>query len=213
MVRIIILGSGGHGQVIADAIHAQQKCGVAREVVGFLDDNRRRHGADVLGTAVLGNFSELANFEHDAVVIGIGTNQVRSCLYAELRARGERFATIVHPRAVIADDARIGEGTVVFAGAVVNTGTVIGCNCIINTAASVDHHCRIMDHVHIAPGAHTGGTVVVGKGSLLGIGSSVLPNKSIGDWVTVGASSAVITDIPDGFTVCGVPARALTVRT
>ncbi len=81
------------------------------------------------------------------------------------------------------EDVVLGEGSVVFANAVINTGSIIGPNVIVNTGATIDHHARIGAHVHIAPGVHLGGTVTCGRGgAFLGIGSSVIPNRTIGAW-------------------------------
>jgi acetyltransferase-like isoleucine patch superfamily enzyme len=42
---------------------------------------------------------------------------------------------------------------------------------------------------------------------MLGVGVSVVPGVRIGAGATVGAGAVVISDVPDGETVVGVPAR------
>lgn len=64
----------------------------------------------------------------------------------------------------------LGEGNLVFAGAVVGSCAKIGNNCIINTGAIVSHDCAIGNHVKISPGAVLGGSVSVGDNSLIGMG-------------------------------------------
>lgn len=95
------------------------------------------------------------------------------------------------------------------AGVVVNTGSVIGADVILNTGCTVDHHNRIGDHAHIAPGVHMGGEVEVGEGALVGIGATVMPRKRIGAWSVVGAGTLVTRDVPDGVVVVGAPARVV----
>ena len=63
---------------------------------------------------------------------------------------------------------------------------------IINTSASVDHECMIEDGVHICPGAHLAGKVSVGRGSWVGIGSSVVERVKIGTGAMIGAGAAVV---------------------
>ena len=92
------------------------------------------------------------------------------------------------------------------AGAVINPGTEIGTNVILNTGCTVDHHNQIGDHVHIAPGVNTGGDVTIGEGTLLGIGSTVMPGRVVESWCTVGAGACVTKTVPQGATVVGVPA-------
>lgn len=207
--RVIIVGGGGHARVIADALLLSSERNARVQLLGYLDDNPTLATHKLLGLRRLGPIDALSTIDHDAVVIGIGDNRTRMRLFSELRHQGERPMTVVHPHAVVARDAKIGIGTVVFAGVVVNSGAVIGNNVILNTACSVDHDCRIASHGHICPGVHLGGTVRVGEGAFIGIGSSVIHNRSIGEWSTIGAGAVVIRDVPPHVVAVGVPARAL----
>jgi sugar O-acyltransferase (sialic acid O-acetyltransferase NeuD family) len=209
---IVIVGAGGHGQVVADIFRAGRLAGFAAAATAYVDDNAARHGETFAGSVVLGAIDGLASFPHEAVVVAIGDNAKRARLFGRLAAAGERFAIARHPHAVVAEDVVLGAGTMLAAGAIVNTGASIGRNVIINTAATVDHHGVIADHVHIAPGVHIGGEVRVGEGALIGIGAVILPRISIGAWSTVGAGAVVTSDVPPGATVIGVPARMMAVR-
>lgn len=209
MTRIVIVGAGGHAQVIADVILCRARLGEDVQLLGFVDDNPRLLSREILGVKVLGLIAQLTEFEPEAVIVGIGDNVTRARVYRQLKSGGATFATAIHPRAFVAENVRLGEGSVVFANAVINTGSIIGPNVIINTGATVDHHALIDAHVHIAPGVHLGGTGTVEEGAFLGIGCSVIPNRVIGAWSIVGAGAAVIHDVPPRTTVVGVPARPL----
>lgn len=206
-MRILILGAGGHAQVVADALLRAREAGSNGQPIGYLDDNPALSGQARLGLPILGRLSQVTTIDHDALIIAIGNNTVRSRLYMELQAQGHCFATVCHPRATLAPDVTLGPGTVVFAGVVVNTGSIIGANVILNTGCSVDHHNQINDHVHLAPGVHLGGDVQIGEGTLIGIGATVMPQRNIGKWSIVGASALVHRDLPDQVTVIGVPAQ------
>jgi len=65
------------------------------------------------------------------------------------------------------------------------------------------------DSVHICPGVHLAGGVSVGDCSWVGIGSNIIQQLRIGAGVVIGAGAAVIGDIPDGATACGVPAKII----
>lgn len=204
--RILIIGAGGHGQVIADILLCQQRAGQPILPLAFLDSDPTRHGREILGLPVLGDESQLGQIEHDAIILAIGRNAARQHLFEQFSK--EAFATAVHPSAIIAADVEIGVGSMICAGAIINTGARIGRNTIINTAATVDHHNLIGDHVHIAPGVHLGGDVRVGEGALVGIGAAVLPQSQIGAWATVGAGATVIQNIPAHTVAFGTPAKA-----
>jgi sugar O-acyltransferase (sialic acid O-acetyltransferase NeuD family) len=118
-------------------------------------------------------------------------------------------ASIVHPRAFVARDARMGDGVQVLAMAAVCTHASLGRAVIVNTSASVDHDCRIGDGVHIAPGARLAGEVEVAECAFIGAGAIVLPRLRIGAGAIVGAGAVVTRDVPDNATVAGVPARRI----
>ncbi len=209
MKRILIVGAGGHAQVIADALACCIRAGADWQLIGFLDNNPELAGREVLGFKILGTAQQLAQLEHEAVIVGIGDNVRRAHVFNNLKEHSETLLSIIHPRAVVASHVVIGEGSVVFANAVINTGAIIGANVIVNTGATIDHHASVGQHAHIAPGAHLGGTVTIGEGAFIGIGGSIVSNRVIGAWTTVGAGAAVIHDLPARVIAVGVPARII----
>ena len=52
----------------------------------------------------------------------------------------------------------------------------------------------------------------VRTGAFLGLGVTVIPGLVVGAWSTVGAGSAVIRPVEEGFTVAGCPARPIRQR-
>lgn len=208
-MRVLILGAGGHAQVVADILLRMRDDGSEVLPIGFLDDDPGLAGCRYLDIPVLGGLADVTDIPHDAVVVAIGDNRTRQRIFKRLLADGEQFAIACHPRATIARDVRIGPGSMICAGAIVNTGTTIGANVILNTACTVDHHNSVGDHAHIAPGVHLGGEVTIGEGCFVAIGSSVIPGRTVGPWSMIGVGSAVTRDIPRGVTAVGVPARAV----
>ena len=209
-MKILIAGAGGHGQVVADILLSRIKAGDKTiQSVGFLDDDAALHQKQVLGLPVLGAVKDCSRFPHNAVIMGIGNNPVRTALFEKLKGEGELFISAIHPTATLGSGVNIGQGTVICAGVVVNVGAVIGHNVILNTGCTVDHHSRLAHHVHIAPGAHLGGNVFVGEGALVGIGATVLPQGQVGAFSTVGAGAVVTTAVPSHTTVVGVPAQII----
>ncbi|MCA9874006.1 MAG: acetyltransferase [Anaerolineales bacterium] len=207
-MRVVILGAGGHGQVVADILWCMQRAGMDILPAAFLDDDPAQRGQNYLGVPVCGVTADLAAIAHEAVIVAIGNGRVRQRLFLEMQARGEQLAIAQHPTAVLAEGVQVGAGSMIAANVVVNTGSVIGQNVILNTACTVDHHNRIGDHAHIAPGAHLGGDVRVGEGTLIGIGAVVLPQRRVGDWATVGGGAVVVRDVGAGETAVGNPARS-----
>jgi sugar O-acyltransferase (sialic acid O-acetyltransferase NeuD family) len=208
-MRVVIVGAGGHAQVVADILLRMRAAGEAIWPVGYVDDDEALAGQRFLDLPVLGTVADLAAVDHDAVVVAVGDNATRQRLFARLRGNGERFAVARHPGAVVAPDVPVGPGSMICAGAVVNPRSTIGADTILNTGCTVDHHNRVGDHAHVAPGVHLGGEVTIGEGAFVGIGSVVIPRRAIGAWATVGAGSVVTKGIPDGATAVGMPARVV----
>jgi len=209
MVRVLILGAGGHAQVVADILLRAHQAGASAYPIGFLDDNSTLVGTTIMGLPVLGTIAQLDEFDHDAVIVAIGDNRTRARIFESVQAKSEKIVNAIHPAAVLAPDVRLGHGVMICAGVVVNTGTVVGDNVILNTGCTVDHHNHIGDHVHIAPGVHLGGNITIEEGALIGIGAVVIPNRTIGAWSVIGAGSVVTKDIPAYATAVGVPARVV----
>lgn len=197
---IILIGGSGHAKVIIDCIRAS-----GGEVFGILDDGKDV-GTQVLGVPVLGKCAQWESWQDHPFLIAIGSNPVRKRLAQTMDVR---WATVIHPTAVVSPYASVGCGTVVMPGAVINAGASVGCHCIVNTCAVVEHDNVLGDYVHISPKAALGGTVTVGEGTHVGIGACVRNNITICGGCTIGAGAAVVKDITHPGTYVGVPARSL----
>jgi len=145
-----------------------------------------------------------------AVIVAIGDNRTRAKIFEKVRELGALTPVFIHPSAIVASSAELGEGAVVMARCVVGPNVRIGRNVCLNTASVVEHDCVIEDHAHIFPGATVTGSVRIGAATSLGANSTVIPQVAIGADVTVGAGAVVIRDVADGLTVAGVPAQPLT---
>lgn len=170
MERLLIVGAGGHGRSVAEAVAAAGEFVVA----GFLDD--AWPGLDrVLGFPVFGKVAELARFRDaaDHAFIAIGNNAVRRRLTAELLDAGLLPARVVHPKAIVSPTAVIGLGSAIMAGAIIGTEAVLGEGVIVNCAAVVDHHCRVGDFGHLGVNAAMAGDSVLGAGAWMQAGSAL----------------------------------------
>lgn len=193
MKKVIIIGAGGHGKVAADIVRLS-----GDEVVGFLDD---KPPENLAGFNVIGNTSDIGKWSDCMYFAAIGNAVIRK----KIMSNNVLWYTAIHPTAVVADDVKIGEGTLFAANSVVNSGADIGKGCIINTAATVDHDCILEDFVHISPGAHLSGSVNVGAETWIGVGACIVNNIEICGGCIIGAGAAVIKNIGVAGTYVGVP--------
>lgn len=205
MIKIVIMGDGGHSKVVTDLVLASPNI----SLIAKLDD---RHNKVFEEQGVIrGPVSYLKKILDPEIklVFGIGSNQVRQDLAAKLGIPVASFISLVHPSAVISPSASVGKGTVIMPGVVVNADASIGDHVILNTGCVVEHDCVVGDYAHISPSATLTGGVKIGEGAHVGAGASVIPLKAVGEWAAVGAGATVITDIPNRATAVGVPARVI----
>lgn len=202
--KLLIIGASGHGKVVASVASKMNQW----ENIAFLDDNESIKLA--MGFEVFGTSDRVLDYIEDyEIFVGIGNNIVRQKVHKMLETFGASVPVLIHPSALIGEEVEIGMGTVIMAGTVINCCTKIGKGCIINTSSTIDHDNIIEDFVHISPGVHLAGTVKVGQGSWLGIGSIVSNNLSIISGSMVGAGSVVVKDIIESGTYVGVPVRRI----
>lgn len=202
MSKLLILGAGGHGKVVAEIANLMKQW----DEISFLDDNEELKEINeykVIDT--LRNY-RLYKQEYKNAFVAIGNNKLRINLIKNLLEDGFKIPVLIHPFTAISRNVQIDKGTVVMAEAVINTNTVIGKGCIINTSSSIDHDCVLEEGVHISPGTHIGGTVNIGRCTWACIGSSIVNNITIGKNVVIAAGSAVTKNVPDNVMVAGVPA-------
>lgn len=206
---VLVLGAGGHAKVLIEALSA-----ASVEIIGVVDPDPGLMGMTVLGVRVLGDDREVLKYSSGAVRLvnglgSIGLPTRRQSLFEQFKDQGYIFETVVHPSAVVATDAQLGEGCQVMAGVVIQPGCRVGENAILNTRVSIDHDCCIGDHVHIAPGSVLSGNVSVGKSTHIGTGSILIQSINVGYHTVVGAGSVLLKDVPSGVTVYGVPAKVV----
>ena len=201
---LYLIGAGGHGKVILDALHLLG-CEVA-----VLDGDPAQAGREILGRTIAREEKVFASLEEPVdFFVGIGDGSSRRRVTERWEGRGHRLARVVHPAAITSPTADLAPGVTVMAGAIVQTGAVVGKGAIINTAASVDHDCRIGAFAHIAPGTRLAGAVEVGEGAWIGIGTAVREGVVIGARTVVGAGAVVVDDLPPDVVAYGNPCRVV----
>ena len=206
MSRLILIGAGGHGKVVADSANLTQNW----KQVEFLDD-RYPQLSSLFSWKVIGKVSDYEKLASDESDFGvsIGEANVRMDIIKKLLKSNARLPTIAHPTSSISDFTTIGDATVVMAQSAINIGSKIGIGCIINTGATIDHDCTLKNGVHVSPGSHLAGGVSIGEQTSIGVGAVVCPGLTLGDKVIVGAGAVVINDVEDGLTVVGNPAKPI----
>jgi len=209
---LLIIGAGGLGRETLVAARAVNDVTPTWTIIGFLDDDPNIEGHVIDGVPVIGPTSAAAGYPHAAAVVTIGNPDnftTRRRIVSKLHLDVGRWATIIHPAAVIARGTHVGPGSVILAGAVTTSPVCIGAHVVVMPAVVLTHDDVVADYATLASGARLAGRVTVGEGAYVGAGALVRERRTIGAWSLVGMGAAVTTDVPAGEVWAGVPAHRL----
>lgn len=204
--KAIIIGAGGHAQVVYSAIASGALSNV--EVVAFVTKPEGLHvpeEATLFGLPVLEESkAELQKLKAEGIntfIFALGSVKSipqRWSVYQYYLEQGFTALTVIHPEAFVDKTATVEAGCYIGAKAVVQPLAKVGQASIVNTAAIVEHHTTLGKNTHVAPGAILCGQVQLGDHSFVGAGSCVIQSKLIADNVTVGAGCVVRQNLLEG---------------
>ena len=198
VIRLVIIGAGGHGRELLDIVEAINVVRPTFEFVGFLDDGPgpwdrvQRRGASVLGP--VDRLAESTPTTPSASARPrTGAASTRSPPGPAAEA-----ATLVHPQATIASDVRAAPGLVMAAGSRITTNVTVGRHVHLNLNATLSHDCEVGSYSMLNPGAHVSGEVGLGESVVVGSGAVVREGCRVGNGTVIGAGAVVLTDLPAG---------------
>lgn len=205
MNTVHIIGAGGHGRVVYEALMASAE----PDHVVWHDDAWEQLTPITPARQIQSVDALLEAARPQMCIVAIGNAADRMRLLLQLLERGHEMITVQHPTASVSPTASVDAGCVVMANAVIQTGAQLGRGVIVNTAATIDHDCHIGEGVHIAPGVTLAGDVRIGRRSWVGLGAVIREGVEIGEDAVVGAGAVVLKDVPTAVTVIGNPARVM----
>lgn len=209
--RTIIVGAGGFGRELVNWARDCHHAGSLPPVAGLLDDNPTALDKFSYSVGLIGTAQDFTPQPGDMLLMAIGTPAVKMQVAEMLIAKGGRFATLIHPSAVIAGSAKVDEGSILCPLSLVSADAVVGRFCSINALSSIGHDVRLGNYSTLSAHVDLTGAVSVGQGVMIGTGAKVLPKVKVGEGATIGAGSVVYRSVPAGRSVFTAPAKLLRV--
>jgi sugar O-acyltransferase (sialic acid O-acetyltransferase NeuD family) len=206
---LLIVGGGGFARETLELVHA---AGPAWHVVGGLDDDPAMLGREVGGAEVIG--PTVAVHDHPDALVALcvaspGNPGGRLALAERLGLAPERYATLIHPTAVVPRSATLGAGSVLHAGVVLTADVTLGQHVAVMPAVVLTHDDRIGAGVTFGAGVRVAGGVTIEDAAYLGSGALLRENLTVGSGAVVGMGAVVTQPVPAGEVWAGVPARRL----
>lgn len=208
MYDIIIVGAGGFGREVnlwaKDSFSKDQY-----KIKGFLDDNPRILDNYDMDVGIIGELNSYEIKNQDRFLFAIGEIDVKIRLVARLKKKGAKFLTLIHPTAIVANTAKIGQGVIICPFVIVTDHAQLGDFVMMNIYSSCGHDVKVGNYCILSPYATLNGFVVLEKEVFLGTRATVIPYKKIGHKSKISANSVVMRDVPPYKIVFGVPGKAV----
>jgi acetyltransferase EpsM len=212
--KLVIIGGYGNGTVVQSTVEDINEKHKTWELLGFLND---RETEPINGYPVIGKVNEetVAKLLDDPEVyffytlISVKLNFKFLPKLLSLKIPQHRFATIIHPTAVISKYAKIGYGTCIQPFVSVGPNTIIGDHVQIFAQSLIGHGSKLDNYCYVANNACIGADVHLMEGAYLGTNATTLEFVKLGKWSITGIGAVVLKDVPDYAKMVGNPARQI----
>jgi len=206
--RLIIVGAGGLGRIVYDALRKDPVIAQEMELAGFLDTRADLQPPPDIEAPVLGSPLQYQVRPGDIFIPAVGVPAWRRKLLAPLQAQAAEFLSYSR-LASIGARTEIGPGVFLTPGAVVSVDCRIGAYAYLDTYVIVGHDVTIGEHCMIGAMSFLAGGVRIDDGVAIHPRATIAKGVHIGAGATVGIGSVVVKDVPPSVTVFGNPARPI----
>jgi sugar O-acyltransferase (sialic acid O-acetyltransferase NeuD family) len=212
MKKIAIVGCGGFGREVKMLIDQINSVTPLWDFVGYFDDGFKE-GSIINGSEVIGDIKNLNSYNGVSelyLAIAIGNPKIKKNIINIIDNPIVKFATLIHPNALIGKDSvTIAEGCIIAAGVIITVNITIEKYVILNLSCTVGHDTTIRQYSSFMPSVNISGEVEILEGVYVGTGSKIINQLTIGEWTTIGAGAVVSKSIPPFCTAVGIPAKPI----
>lgn len=204
--QIFIVGAGSVGGHVASN---PELYGLEDFDFIFLDDDPKKIGQQFVGFPVLDRVNYLLKVTQPTkVIVGIAFPKIKEFIVTQLKENPNLcFPTLVAQKAWVSNGVTLGEGCIIYPHCSINYGAEVKNYVVMNMNCALGHHVKVGSYTSLAPGVNLGGHTQVGDRTELGIGAATKQFISIGSDCVVGGNAMVVSTVPNGLVVKGIPAK------
>ncbi len=143
------------------------------------------------------------------IIIAMGEPAMRARMMAKYKEKGYRFATYVHESVVVGNDTKLLPGVILLPFVYIAQDVRMGENTLVHAGARIENNCVIGNSCFISSGAFIGAKTIIGNNTFVGPNAAVKDQLVIGDHAIIGMGSNVIKNVEEKCVVAGNPAKKI----
>jgi sugar O-acyltransferase (sialic acid O-acetyltransferase NeuD family) len=209
MYDLVIVSAGKFGRELlfwaSDCVDAGQPF----RIKGFLDKSPDALAGLNYDVPILGSVESYQPSPADRFAIAVGDPLWKKRHAAVLRSRSAQFANIIHPKAVLGRNVRMGTGVILGPYSLVSSDVTLGDFVTIGPFCATAHDTVLGDYCQLSSHCSINGNASLGVGVFMGAGVTIIPKARVGDWAYVGAGSVVLRRVEPHDKVFGNPAAII----
>lgn len=210
MRDLIIFGDGAFARRLFAYISAEAD----DRVIAFTQEKQYINCSEIEGRCVVPfeDLQDCYDMNEVSILLGIGyshMNELRKKVYELCKLKGYNIANFVSKSALVYSQ-NIGEGCIVFPGAMIGPFCRLGrCN-IVSDNSSLSHDNTLGDYNYLSTNSVLAGGATIGNNCFIGLHSTIKNSIIIPDYTLVGSAANVLKSVSyRGGVLIGNPARLL----
>jgi len=209
MKQLLIIGARGFGREVYNLFLKCKEAGLDVECKGFLDSKSDALEDFPNYPPIISSVEDYVIQPDDVFVCALGNVKYKQQYVTYMKEKGAQFISLIHPKAEIDLNTKIGEGCIIRSYASISCDVIIGDFVTIMAFVAIGHDVRIGDWSHLGAHCFMGGFSKLGTMVTMHPGARLLPHKEAMDGSTIGAGSIAISKVKENTTVFGIPAKKI----
>ena len=198
--KLVLVGFGEFGRELLNWYEHAYNLNHHEIFHGFIDDDLNSNKENRYSIKYLGKIEDY-DVSMGNLVMSINDVKNKEIIAKKLKAMGGEFEKFIHPSAIIAKSASIGDGVIICPNALVSAGAEISDFCTINVFTSIGHDVKVGKYCTISSHVDLTGYVEIENSVFVGSNVSVIPKVKICNNSVIGAGTTIFRKVPPESTI------------